>query len=327
MTAAPLLIALMAGAAGTMTLLGVTRLASAPTRRVRQRLAATAPASMDFPDIDLLRDRRASTLGPLDALLRRREWTERTRVQLDRAGIPLRVGEYAMLRGGTALAGAVGGYVVASVIGVRGLAWLLVPAGALVGAYVPALWVAVRIRRRAEEIESQLVQLCDVMAAMVASGFGYLQSLQTASERVPEPLSGEIRRLLDEVTLGADVDQSLADLNTRLNSADFDIVATGIAIQRSTGGNLGDILHGVASTIRGRQALKREIGSLTSQQRLSAIVVAAIPFVLVTVLGFLLPDPFARLLTEPSGRLMLAVSVLLDGMAFITIRRVARLDA
>lgn len=322
----PELIAVLAGIAGTTALLGVTRLASAPTRRVRQRLAATAPPTMDFGEFELLRDRRASTLGPLDALLRRREWTERTRELLDRAGLPLRVGEYALLRIATGLVGGGAGLVVAGLVGVTGLVWLLVPIGIAIGAYVPAFYVRLRIRQRAEEIEQQLVQLCEVMAAMVASGFGYLQSLQTASERIPDPLAGEIRRLLDEVTLGADVDQSLADLNTRLNSADFDIVATAIAIQRSTGGNLGDILHGVAGTIRGRQALKREVLTLTSQQRLSAIVVAAIPFVIAGLLMYLLPEPFARLLTEPTGRLMLVGAIVLDSMAFFTIRRVARLE-
>lgn len=326
MSGVPILIAILAGVAGTLGLLGVAQLTAAPTRRVRQRLAATGPATFEVAEFDLLRDRRASALGPLDALLRRREWTEQTRVRLDRAGLPLRVGEYALLRVATALAGGIVGAMVSSVIGVTGLVWIVVPLGMGIGAALPAFYVKLRIRRRAEEIESQLVQLCDVMAAMVASGFGYLQSLQTASERIPEPLAGEIRRLLDEVTLGADVDQSLADLNTRLNSPDFDIVATAIAIQRSTGGNLGDILHGVASTIRGRQALKREVITLTSQQRLSAMVVAAIPFVIASILMYLLPEPFARLVTEPVGRLMLAGAVVLDGLAFVAIRRAARVE-
>jgi tight adherence protein B len=203
---------------------------------------------------------------------------------------------------------------------------LLVPLGMAGASYLPAVYVSIQIRKRAEEIEGQLVQLCDVMAAMVHSGFGYLQSLQTSSERIMPPLSNEIRRMLDEVTLGADVDQALADLNTRLNSADFDIVATAIAIQRSTGGNLGEILQGVAATIRGRQQLKREVRTLTSQQRMSALLVAGLPFVLAFGLMYLLPEPFARLITQPAGRLMLSLAVVMDTAAFVVIRRVSKMD-
>jgi len=326
-TGVPILIALLAGVAGTLGLLGVAQLASSPNRRVRARLAGTAPAPVfEIPDYNLLRDRRASALGPLDALLRRREWTDQTRIVLDRAGIPLRVGEYVLLRAGAALGGGVLGLILSSIIGVSGIVWVVVPFVSAVASYLPEVYVAWRIRKRSEEIEAQLVQLCDVMAAMVMSGFGYLQALHTTSERILPPLSTEVRRMLDEITLGADVDQALVDLNERLNSPDFDIVATAIAIQRSTGGNLGEILAGVASTIRGRQALKSEVKTLTSQQRMSAMFVAGLPFILVLVLMYILPEPFARLVTQPAGRLMLAVAMVMDAVALIVIRRVSRLD-
>jgi tight adherence protein B len=323
----PFLIAMLSGAAGTMALLGLVQVASAPNRRVRARLAATAPVTYDIPELNLLRDRRASGFGPLDALLRRREWTEHTRDRLDRAGIPLRVGEYALMRLGAGAAGAIFGLLVSLGIGVGGVWVVLMPAAFFAATALPEVYVSIRIRQRSEEIESQLVQLCDVMSAMVSSGFGYLQAMQTAAERIMPPLSDEIRRMLDEITLGADVDQALEDLNRRLNSADFDIVATAIAIQRTTGGNLGDILHGVAATIRGRQSLKREIRTLTSQQRLSAFVVAALPFVLALGLMYLLPEPFARLITQPAGRLMLVTAIIMDGAAFLVIRRVSKMDA
>jgi tight adherence protein B len=115
-------------------------------------------------------------------------------------------------------------------------------------------------------------------------------------------------------------------MNKRLDSADFDIVATAITIQRSTGGHLGDILRGVADTIRDRQSLSREVRTLTSQQRFSALIVAVLPFALAAVLTVLMPEPFGRLLTDPTGRLMLGAAIAMDAVAFAAIRRAGRIE-
>lgn len=325
MTSLPILIALFAGFGGAAALLGLARLAYSPARRMRERFAAIAPPEIAF-DLDLLRDRRASNLGLLDALLRRSEWTARMRIVLDRAGLPVRVGEWVLIQVGAGLFGAIVGSLLGRAITVPTFSILIVPVAALIGAYIPTLYLRRTIAERARRIDSQLVQLCELMASMMASGFGYIQALSTASERLLPPLSEEVRNMLEAISLGADIDEALADMNVRLDNEDFDIIATAITIQRSTGGRLGDILQGVADTIRDRQSLALEVRALTSQQRFGAVVVSLLPFILTGGLTFLMPEPFLRLFTDPSGRLLLGLAIIMDVAAFFVIRRVSRIE-
>ncbi len=321
----PLVIALIAGVGGAAALLGLARLAYSPARRMRARFAAIAPPEISF-DVNLLRDRSASSFGPLDALLRRSEWTARTRVVLDRAGLPLRVGEWVMIQIGAGVTGALIGMVLGRLISAGAISVLIVPAMAALGVYLPSLYLRRLITERARRIESQLVQLCELMASMMASGFGYIQALSTASERLLPPLSDEVRTMLEAISLGADIDDALQEMNERLDNEDFDIIATAITIQRSTGGRLGDILQGVADTIRDRQSLSLEVRALTSQQRFGAVVVTVLPFVIVGVLNVIMPEPFGRLFTDPTGRLLLGLAISMDVFAFLLIRRLSRIE-
>lgn len=325
MTTLPVLIAILAGVGGTAALLGFARLAYSPARRMRARFAAIAPTEI-VSDLNLLRDRSASSFGPLDALLRRSEWTVRTRITLDRAGLPLRVGEWVLIRVGTGFVGALVGLLLGGALGVPLLSFLVVVVMSVLGAYIPALYLRRLIQQRARRIDSQLVQLCELMASMMSSGFGYIQALSTASERLLPPLSDEVRTMLEAISLGGDIDEALAEMNRRLDNEDFDIIATAITIQRSTGGRLGDILQGVADTIRDRQSLTLEVRALTSQQRFGAVVVTILPFVITGALTWLMPDPFGRLFTDPAGRLILGTAILMDITAFFVIRRMGRIE-
>ena len=164
------------------------------------------------------------------------------------------------------------------------------------------------------------------MASMLQSGFGYLQALNAVSEQVEEPLAGELTRMRDQIRLGAGVDEALVQLNDRLNSADFDMVATAILIQRTSGGSLAPILSGVAKTIRDRHLFRAEVAALTSRERYSAIVLAGFPLLLTALLNLMLPETFGRLFTDPVGRMILAVALVADATGYFLIKRATRLE-
>jgi tight adherence protein B len=133
--------------------------------------------------------------------------------------------------------------------------------------------------------------------------------------------------MLDRVSLGAGIDDALEQLNKRLGSRDFDMMATAIAIQRRSGGSLADILTGVAETIRDRQLLQLEVLALTSRERMSAMIVAGFPVLLVAVLTTMLPDTFKLLFTDPIGRIILAIALVLDLCGYVVVKRITRIKA
>ena len=188
------------------------------------------------------------------------------------------------------------------------------------------LYVSRRISKRAEALEGQVVQLCELMASMLSSGFGYMQALISTAQQLDPPMSTEMQRLVDTVQLGGDVDEALIEMSERLNSVDFDIVVTAITIQRSSGGNLADILTGVASTMRDRQTFELDLKALTSRERYTAWILVLFPFGLGALMMFLAPDPYLRLITDSTARIILAAAIFLDVIGLIVIKRLMKVE-
>src|SRR5690606_23614563 len=124
------------------------------------------------------------------------------------------------------------------------MSYVIMLAGIVLGFVVPPMVVRRRISKRREAFESQLVELCEITASMPQSGYGYTQALTATANEIEPPLADELKRMLDKVRLGGDVDEALEELTERLDSSDFEIVSSAIAVQRRSGGNLSDILMG-----------------------------------------------------------------------------------
>ena len=322
-----LFVALGAGLSTALALIGAAQMMRAPRLELRDRINTVTEASPYVSGrMEMLRDRRASRFFLLDAWLQRRDWTNETQLKIERAGLRLRVGEYVLVRGFLATAGGFVGAVLPIQFGYGQLAIITVVAGAAIGMSLPPIVLRVRIKRRNEKIETQLVEMCELMSSMLTSGFGYLQTLSSASEQLESPLADALRRLVDAVRIGGDTDEALDLMTERLGSRDFEMISMAIAINRATGGDLASILRGVAETIRDRQSFAREVKALTARKRYSALVVAGFPFIIAAGLTLMLPNVFSVLYKETAGRIIRGVAIAMDVVGYLAIKRVARIE-
>ena len=114
--------------------------------------------------------------------------------------------------------------------------------------------------------------------------------------------------MLQETSLGVNADVALQNLGERVSSADMEMVITAITIQRSVGGNLAQLLDGVSYTMRERERIRGDIKTLTSQQRMTGIVIGALPFFLGLLFFAINPDYMGVLFTETVGRVFIVVA-------------------
>ena len=323
----PAVIVIAAGVGSTvmLTLVALARFISSPYGKAQDRLAALGtPTEIYERQVDLMQGSRSS--GRLDALTAGSAWGDRTREKLEQAGVPLRVSEYIAIR---LLA-----VVVAVLVGVTAgdsfespVARLATPGLFILAAIIaPPLLVAQRRKRRAEMIEEQLVEFCDVMASMLQSGFGYVQALRATRQQLEAPLADELQRMLDSIRLGGNTDEALKEINSRLGSRDFDMIATAISIQRQSGGNLSEILRGVGVTIRERRSFYRDLKAMTAKERFSAVIVAGFPLVLAGGLMLMAGDPYRLLLTDPRGQIVLGAALALDFAGYVVINKVTKIE-
>jgi tight adherence protein B len=243
------------------------------------------------------------------------KWT----TQLERAGLAINAREYFILRSTVSL-------VLVMILFIAIPIPLVSLLGIPVGFFAVAIWLKMRINSRMRKLETQMVELLQMVASGLRAGFGLIQALEASAEQLPAPLSVEIRRTLRDTAMGASIDQAMLALNERVGSADFDIVITAILIQRQVGGNLAEILDNVAHTMRERERIRGEIRTLTSQQRMTGYVVGGIPIGLGGIFFLIQPEFMSLLFTDPFGRMMLAGAVVLQIIGFFVISRIVNIE-
>jgi tight adherence protein B len=250
-------------------------------------------------------------------------WVERTRAQLERAGLALKIHEYVALR---VLFGLAGFLVILLIGNATTFALLAGIVAGVVGYMLPVIYVRTRISRQVRRFNGQLEEMLGMISSSLRAGFGLLQALDLAADQLQPPMSTELHRLLRDTRMGATLEEALAKLSDRVGSYDLDVVITAILVQRSVGSNLSEVLDKVAHTIRERVRIKGEINTLTAQKRLSGWIVGLMPVAFVGLMLVLNFDYMSALFTDPTGRILLAIAVALDVLGILAIKRIVTVD-
>ncbi len=250
-------------------------------------------------------------------------WAERTRSQLERAGLALKIHEYIALRVLLALVAFV---VVLALGNGQALAFLLGIVAGVIGYMLPAFYVRTRIARQMRKFNDQLADMLTMVANSLRAGFGLLQGLDLAAEQSQPPMSTELHHLLRDTRMGASIETALESMGERVGSYDLDVIITAILIQRSVGSNLSEVLEKVAHTIRERARIQGEINTLTAQKKLSGMVIGLMPLAVVMMMLTVNFDYMSALFTDPLGRLLLVVAIALDIVGILIIKRIVSID-
>lgn len=199
-------------------------------------------------------------------------------------------------------------------------------AASMAGLLAPLIWVLVRRSRRRETFNRQLPDALQAISGSLRAGFGFNQGLMVVAKDQPAPISVEFARAVREMNLGLTVEDVLQNMARRMQSLDFELAVSGILINRQIGGNLAELLDQITATLRERVKLKNFIRVLTAQQRISALVVAGVPPVLLVVLVFGWREYSSYLVGTRIGHAMLAVSVLMQIIGIYLIRRIMAIE-
>jgi tight adherence protein B len=259
--------------------------------------------------------RRLSRFGALDRILEQKGFAAGLDRKLAQAELPLRVGEYLLIRWLCSLA-------LAIAVAALFRAPVLAIAGGAVGYFVPAVYVWYRTQQRKARLDEQLVDAMMLMAGGLRAGYSFLQGAEAVARELGAPIRDEFAALLQDLRVGVNVDDALLALSRRTGTEEFDMMVTAVLVQRQSGGNLAEILESIAHTIRERMRIRREVQTLTAQERMSSYVVGALPIVAFAFLTFVNPGYLDLLFGSLQGRIMLGASIVLELFGFFIIRRI-----
>lgn len=185
------------------------------------------------------------------------------------------------------------------------LAFLGLPSrGALV--LMPVLCVAVPIAalrvmrsRRHKLFGIQLPEALELITRSLKAGHPVPVAIAMVAREMPDPIGSEFGLVADEVTYGSDLVTALHGMHGRVGHEDLPLFVTAVSIQASSGGNLREILDGLSAVIRERGKLKRKVRAISTEGRISAYILTAVPALLGAGIAALMPGFYAEVWDEP----------------------------
>jgi tight adherence protein B len=196
---------------------------------------------------------------------------------------------------------------------------------AILVAITPLLYIQRRRRRRLWKIEQQLPDALDLMSRALRSGHAFSSSLQMLGEETMEPIKSEFQIVHDEVNFGVSLEQALINLSERVPITDLRYFVVSVLIQRESGGNLTEVLSNLSRLIRERLKLLSKIRVLSAEGRMSAWILAVMPFALAGILNAFNPEFMNPFWTDPLGISIIKYLFILMALGIIVMIKIIKI--
>jgi tight adherence protein B len=280
-------------------------------RRLRQRLAMGRSAGLGA-EADLLRT-DAPGGGPKKTAI-----YERLARLAEQAGHPGMSNDFLLYIGGCALLGFLLGW-----LRTDQLIWGL-GAAVVVGSF-PLLFLVRKRQKRMQQFEVQFPDGLDAMARAIRAGNALGTAVQIVGDEMPNPMGGEFKRVFEETRLGMDPGEALSRLAERTPTEDVRFFCTAVTIQRSSGGNLAEILDRLSEVIRERFKILSHARALSAQHRWSAICVGLSPVAFAVMFELMSPGYFTPLMESPLAPVLLGAGFVMEAIGFFMVWRIAQI--
>ena len=198
---------------------------------------------------------------------------------------------------------------------------LLATFSSLLGAGIPLLFLQVQANRMRKKMQEQFPVALDVFVRGLRAGHPIAAALDLLTVEMPDPIGSQFGIVVDEVTYGADLRDALSAMADRWDLEDMRMFVVSLSVQNETGGNLAEILENLTEVIRERASMMRKVRALSSEGRMTATILTALPILAFTLLFLGNPKFYLDVADDPAFLPGFVFLFALYGIGFYTIRR------
>lgn len=196
----------------------------------------------------------------------------------------------------------------------------------VVGWRLPMLYFRIRIKRRKEAFDGQILQLTMSLANGLRSGQALPQALDAASQRIDPPMREELAVMLGEVRLGLELPEALERMYQRMPGEDLRLLLTSIRLTTQAGGSLSEVLGRMVETIRARVEFQERLKNMTAQGRFEALAMSFAPVVVYVLLRLIDPDLMIPLTSTPAGWCTIGIVAVWLMIGFFVINKIVTIE-
>ncbi|MBB5515936.1 tight adherence protein B [Rubricella aquisinus] len=188
--------------------------------------------------------------------------------------------------------------------------------GILMGYAAVYLWLNNKAKARLQLFEEQLPDAVELIVRSLKVGHPFSSSVAIVAQEMPDPLGTEFGMIADEATYGMDVTTSLNQMAERIDVQDLRFLAVAVSIQAQSGGNLAEVLEGLAAVIRARFKLFRRVKAITAEAKWSGWFLSMFPLMAIIMINLVDPNYYDEVQQS---------SVFLPGAIFVAVMLVVNM--
>ena len=195
----------------------------------------------------------------------------------------------------------------------------------VLGAVLPLMLLNMRATRTRKKMQTQFPVALDVFVRGLRAGHPIAAALDLLTVEMPDPIGSQFGLAVDEVTYGAELRDALQNMAERWDLDDMRMFVVSLSVQSETGGNLAEILENLSQVIRERQSMMMKVRALSSEGRMTGVMLTVLPILTFVVLFVLNPRFFLDVANDPMFIPGFASLIILYLVGFFWIRRMVDL--
>ncbi|MBI3419693.1 MAG: type II secretion system F family protein [Proteobacteria bacterium] len=277
-------------------------------RRLK-RVKGEEAEEAEIEKISLKRETKDSGIPLIDRLIKSAlPNPEKLRNRLARTGTKISVSEYLLM---TTLCVAVFFMLFNIILGLKMLAAVFL--ALTIGLWIPHVTIGIMAKKRAKKFIKFFPESIDAMVRSIRSGLPIAEAVNVVANEMPDPIGTEFQSIRDGVRMGRSLEEAMWEVAKRLDIPEYRYLIIALTIQRETGGNLAETLNNVADVLRKRRQLKLKIKAMSSEAKASAMILGALPFIVIAVLSLVAGSYVSLLITDPRGNILCGIAVCMMG--------------
>ena len=173
-----------------------------------------------------------------------------------------------------------------------------------------------------EKFEKQLPHAIDIICNALKAGYTFQYSMNNVAKELDDPISEEFLMSFRETQYGATLSDALQNMARRTSSKDIELLDVAVSVQTNVGGNMIEILENISSTLTAKHDLEEDIKVKTASGKITGIMLAVLPILILIVLNIMNPDYISIFFEEQIGQYMLIFCAFWELIGFLIIRKI-----